>query len=66
MTIPAIVTKNILDMYGHHILSGKKHSINSASNNIKTEDTAIISEEGKKKMMERLKNEAIEHLVSKG
>jgi len=65
MTIPALITKNILDLYSNHIPSGKTPFRNSASN-IRTEDIATISEEGKKQMMERLKNEAIEHLVSKG
>lgn len=65
MTVPSPIAKNIMEMYNKHLSYGKtilKHNSPSA----KSDDIATISEEGKKQIMERLKNEAMAYLVSKG
>ncbi|MBI5681937.1 MAG: hypothetical protein HZC45_02010 [Deltaproteobacteria bacterium] len=65
MTVPSPITKNILELYNRHISPGKTIP-NNNSYSAPSKDIATISEEGKKHIMERLKNEAISHLVSKG
>ena len=65
MTVSSHIVENIIKVYTRHLLSERKNQ----EKNIKNEslqDIVTISDEGKKRIMEKVKNEIIEHIKSKG
>ncbi len=66
MALNANIIENILKQYTNNIAFEGGKLRKPASEDELVQDSVKISENGKKRIMEKLKDEAIEHLKSKG
>ncbi len=64
MTVSAQIVRNMLKVYSKEITPEKPRCA-KPNKSEQTQDIVVISKDGRKRMMERLKNEAIEHLKLK-
>jgi len=66
MTLTSQMVEDILKIYSNNLVSGNKLPTGHAIKELPPQDVVIISEDGKRRIMERFKDEAIKRLKSKG
>ncbi len=64
MTVSAQIVRNVLKVYSKEMTPEKPQCAKNNKSE-QTQDIVVISKDGRKRMMERLKSEAIEHLKLK-
>ncbi len=65
MTVTPHIVEDILKVYTKNLVSGRSKAGKDAPRR-PPQDVVTISEDGRRRMIERLKSEAIEYLKSKG
>lgn len=66
MTLTSQMVENILKIYSKNLVSGNKLPTGNNIKELPPQDVVTISEDGKRRIMERFKDEAIKRLKSKG